>query len=275
MAKKGNEEARQRFQSGPRKGQLRDVPRVAFKQTSKQTNKSGQIHTTEGKGNTVAETKLRTQKGRSGAGQIQSTLRGPRFGRVRGRLPPGLNPLGKLGFLPLLTPSSPTNMVTIKDQNGKSQRVPDTFAAKIKEVDFLQKKADTLSFDEMFEEAAKLNMAGFEWEGKSYLTKTKDPEHKYNVYDLTQKKIKADKEEGDVSITYKGAYLGSRPKTMTEGVDEAKSKQPSKKASKTGLSKNSGPKRGSSVLRHLSKNSGPKLASGGFVTKRGPLKRKS
>ena len=244
MAKKGNEEARRRFQSGPRKGQLRDVPRVAFKQPSKQIfDKSGQIHTTKDKGKTVAETKLRTQKGRSGAGQIQSTLRGPRFGRVRGRLPTGLNPLGKLGgLLPALLASSSTNMVTIKDQNGKSQRVPDTYAAKIKEVDSLQKKADTLSFDEMFEKAAKLNMAGFEWKGKKYLTKTEDPNHRYNVYDLALEKIEEDKKKGKVSITYNGAYLGNRPITTTEGVDKAKSKQPPKKASKTGLPKNAGPK---------------------------------
>ena len=240
---------------------------TAFRSTTKQKpGEKGQLRTTDRQGDTGRKT-VSTVKVRKPDGTLRSLPLGKNatkrgnvvFGRVPGRLPPGLNPLGKLGFLPLLTPSSSTNMVTIKDQDGKSQRVPDTFAAKIKEVDFLQKKADTLSFPDMFEEAAKLNMAGFEWKGKSYLTKTKDPEHKYNVYDLTQKKIKADKEEGDVSITYKGAYLGSRPKTMTEGVDEAKSKQPSKNASKTGLSK----------------NSGPKLASGGFVTKRGPLKRKS
>jgi hypothetical protein len=241
---------------------------TAFRSTTKQKpGEKGQLRTTDRQGDTGRKT-VSTVKVRKPDGTLRSLPLGKNatkrgnvvFGRVRGRLPPGLNPLGKLGgFLPALLASSPTNMVTIKGQDGKSQRVPDTFAAKIKEVDSLQKKANTLSFDDMFEEAAKLNMAGFEWEGKSYLTKTKDPEHKYNVYDLTQKKIKADKEEGDVSITYKGAYLGSRPKTMTEGVDEAKSKQPSKTASKTGLSK----------------NSGPKLASGGFVTKRGPLKRKS
>jgi len=253
MAKKGSEEARRYFQSGPRKGERRDVPRIAFKQPSKQIfDKSGQIHTTEGKGKIVAETKIRTQKGRLGAGQIQSTKRNTKFGQFPGKLPPGVNPLGRLsGLFALVSDSSPTNMVTIKDQDGKSQRVPDTYAAKIKDIDALQKRADKLSFDEMFESSAKLNMAGFMWNGKSYLTKTKKPGHKYDIYDLTQNKMAEDKKSGKMPIMYKGSYLGSRPQTVREIKDDG----PPKNA----------PRSGTRAVP---------LASGGLITRRGPIKRK-
>lgn len=248
MAIKDDEASRKKRTRGPGfKGP------TAFRSTSKQkTGEGGKIRTTDRQGDTGRKT-VSTVKVRNKDGTLRSLPLGKnnaaakkgnvKFGRVSGRLPTGLNPLGKLGgLLPALLASSSTNMVTIKGPNGKSQRVPDTFAAKIKEVDFLQKKADTLSFDEMFEEAAKLNMAGFEWKGKKYLTKTEDPKHRYNVYDLALEKIEEDKKKGKVSITYNGAYLGNRPITTTEGVDKAKSKQPPKKASKTGLPKNAGPK---------------------------------
>jgi hypothetical protein len=250
MAKKGSEEARRYFQSGPRKGELRDVPRVAFKADANQ-DKKGQLRT-GGPGRRTSETQLRTQRGNPGAGQIQSTTRSPKFGQFPGKLPPGVNPLGRLsGLFALVSDSSPTNMVTIKDQDGKSQRVPDTYAAKIRDIDALQKRADKLSFDEMFESSAKLDMAGFMWNGKSYLTKTKKPGHKYDIYDLTQNKMAEDKKSGKMPIMYKGSYLGSRPQTVREIKDDG----PIKKA----------PRSGTRAVP---------LASGGLITRRGPMKRK-
>lgn len=254
MAKKGSEEARRYYQSGPREGELRNVSKIAFKANANQDTDG--LLRTGGPGRITSDTQFRITKGNPGAGQLSSTKRRSRFGQFPGKLPPGVNPLGRLsGLFALVSDSSPTNMVTIKDQDGKSQRVPDTYAAKIRDIDALQKRADKLSFDEMFESSAKLDMAGFMWNGKSYLTKTKKPGHKYDIYDLTQNKMAEDKKSGKMPIMYKGSYLGSRPKTMTEGVDEAKSKQPPKKA----------PRSGTRAVP---------LASGGLITRRGPMKRK-
>ena len=216
-------------------------------ETSKQVDR-GQIKTTEDKGKTVSKTKILDNPTK----RISSTKRSPKFGQFPGKLPPGVNPLGRLsGLFALVSDSSPTNMVTIKDQDGKSQRVPDTYAAKIRDIDALQKRADKLSFDEMFESSAKLDMAGFMWNGKSYLTKTKKPGHKYDIYDLTQNKMAEDKKSGKMPIMYKGSYLGSRPQTVREIKDDG----PIKKA----------PRSGTRAVP---------LASGGLITRRGPMKRK-
>ncbi|MEK9896884.1 MAG: hypothetical protein VW518_10750, partial [Burkholderiaceae bacterium] len=169
-------------------------------------------------------------------GRLASTTRSPMFGKPK-RLPSGLMPkfgvgAGLIGMLPL--DSTETNMVTIKDQNNKSIRVPDTYAAKIRDINALNKKSSSLSFEEMFNEARKLGMAGFKWDGKNYKTQTDDKESSKNIYDKTIKKIAKDKENNRVPIMYEGTYLGSRNKSVTEGVKEVKEQEQPKKAPKTG-----------------------------------------
>ena len=228
------EERRYYSADSDKAGQKRKVPRIAFKETSVQNQGTGRIATkvANKKEKTVAVKKIRDAT----TGRLASTTRSPMFGKPK-RLPSGLTPkfgvgTGLIGMLPL--DSTETNMVTIKDQNNKSIRVPDTYAAKIRDINALNKKSGSLSFEEMFNEARKLGMAGFKWDGKNYKTQTDDKKSSKNIYDKTIQKIAKDKENNRVPIMYEGTYLGSRNKSVTEGVKEVKEKEQPKKAPKTG-----------------------------------------
>ena len=240
---KGQSEAsRTTHQKGPIKGQRRNV-NILFKQPSTQRTKKGLIHSAkpgepsnkliqrvDGKEKNTTELKQRTKEG------YLKSIKDKRKRQLgRSRVPGSpLKAVAPLVIADLFLNSKQTNMVDYKDTKGKTYTVPDSMAAELKEIkrDTIRSKASNYPFNRAYDLATKNNQATFKWDGKNY---------KSGVYDKIKKRI-ASLSENEVPIIIEGAYLGKRKKTITEGVKDVKKKQPKKKASKTGLSNNRGPR---------------------------------
>jgi len=236
MTDKGSREAREVYKSGLKKGKKRPVPRVVYNQTSKQVDR-GQINTTEGKGQTVSTKKILDNSTK----QISSTKRNTKFGRPLDRIPGILKSTPASVFLGVFLNSSDTNMVDRKI-GGKSVRIPDSMSAKMNNVDHFNKTSSSMDFDAAYNEASKMGLSNFRWDGREYEGKD---------FKVTQDKVKKDEESGKISLLYKGSYLGSRPQTVKEIKDDAPP--------------NNAPRSGTRAVP---------LASGGLITRRGPIKRK-
>ena len=207
---KGQSEAsRSVYQTGPRKGQPRNVNKL-FKQgsTQKTTNKK-MVSGTPGesvkklvdrvKGSKETTTRL---KQRTKTGQLKSIKEG-RKSQFSKKLTP--KPTAILKATPasviagMFVDSSPTN---------------------------------NYNFEKAYDVAGKNGQATFKWDGRSY---------KSGVYDKVKTKIK-ELSQNEVPIIIEGAYLGKRKQTMTEGAKKVRKNEEPKRASKTGLPKNKGPK---------------------------------
>ena len=88
------------------------------------------------------------------------------------------------------------------------------------------------NFEKAYDVATKNGQATFKWDGRSY---------KSGVYNKVQSKIK-ELSQNEVPIIIEGAYLGKRKQTPSEGIKKVRQNEKPKRASKTGLPKNKGPK---------------------------------
>ena len=241
---KGQSEAsRNVYQTGPRKGQPRNV-NILFKQGSTQQRTTKKMASgTPGepvkklvdrvKGRPEATTRL---KQRTKTGQLKSIKEGRKsqFGK---RIP---QPIKLLKATPaaiiagVLTDSSPTNMESYTSTDGKKYNLPDSMVKKLERIktDNNRSKANNYDFEKAYDVATKNGQATFKWDGKSY---------KSGVYNKVQSKIK-ELSQNEVPIIIEGAYLGKRKQTPSEGIKKVRENEKPKRASKTGLAKNKGPK---------------------------------
>jgi len=241
---KGQSEAsRSVYQTGKRKGQPRNVNKL-FKQGSTQKTTNKRMHSgTPGepvkklvdrvKGRKEATTRL---KQRTKTGQLKSIKEGRKsqFGR---RTP---QPTKLLKATPIsviagvLADSSPTNMESYTSTDGKKYNLPDSMVKKLERIktDNNRSKANNYNFEKAYDVATKNGQATFKWDGRSY---------KSGVYNKVQNKIK-ELSQNEVPIIIEGAYLGKRKQTPSEGTKKVRQNEKPKRASKTGLPKNKGPK---------------------------------
>jgi len=242
---KGQSEAsRSVYQTGPRKGQPRNVNKL-FKQgsTQKTTNKK-MVSGTPGesvkklvdrvKGRKEATTRL---KQRTKTGQLKSIKEGRKSQFSKKPTP---KPTAILKATPasviagMFVDSSPTNMESYTSTDGKKYNLPDSMVKKLERIktDNNRSKANNYNFEKAYDVAGKNGQATFKWDGRSY---------KSGVYDKVKTKIK-ELSQNEVPIIIEGAYLGKRKQTMTEGAKKVRKNEEPKRASKTGLPKNKGPK---------------------------------
>ena len=241
---KGQSEASRRvFQKGPRKGEKRKV-NIIFKQGSTQKTKDKKMHSGkpgEPVKNLVARVKGRKEattrlKQRTTEGHLKSLKEGTKtkFGRLTPQPTKLLKATPPAVIAGVLTNSSPTNMADYTSSDGKKYNLPDSMVAKLKRIktDNNRSEANNYNFEKAYAVATKNGQGTFKWDGRTY---------KSGAYDRVQKQINSLK-ESEVPIVIEGAYLGKRKKTVSEGVKEIRKKEPKKRASKTGLPKNKGPR---------------------------------
>ena len=241
---KGQSEASRRvFQKGKRKGQPRNV-NILFKQGSTQKTKDKKMASgTPGepvkklvdrvKGRKEATTRL---KQRTKTGQLKSIKesRKSQFGRRTPQPTKLLKPTPLSVIAGVLTDSSPTNMESYTSTDGKKYNLPDSMVKKLERIktDNNRSKANNYNFEKAYDVATKNGQATFKWDGRSY---------KSGVYNKVQNKIK-ELSQNEVPIIIEGAYLGKRKQTPSEGIKKVRQNEKPKRASKTGLPKNKGPK---------------------------------
>lgn len=241
---KGQSEASRRvFQKGKRAGEKRNVD-IIFKQGSTQKTKDKKMHSGKPgepvkklvdrvKGRKEATTRL---KQRTKTGQLKSLKEGTktRFGR-RTPQPTKLLKATPVSIIAgVLTDSSPTNMESYTSTDGKKYNLPDSMVKKLERIktDNNRSKANNYNFEKAYDVATKNGQATFKWDGRSY---------KSGVYNKVQSKIK-ELSQNEVPIIIEGAYLGKRKQTPSEGIKKVRQNEKPKRASKTGLPKNKGPK---------------------------------
>ena len=249
LGKKGiSERAREKYQKGSRKGEPRNVKNIVFKQGSTQRAKNKKMHSAKpgervsnllkrvgGRPEATTELKQRSKQ----TGQLKSLKERERT-KLGSKKVPKKVATSMLKAVPLamvadiFTNSSPTNMTDYTSSDGKKYNLPDSMVAKLKRIrtDNNKSKANNYNFEKAYAVATKNGQATFKWDGRTY---------KSGAYDRVQKQINSLK-ESEVPIVIEGTYLRKRKKTVSECVKEIKKNEPKKRASKTGLPKNKGPK---------------------------------